>query len=57
MFFNIMNKAYKSLWVPICGRILFKFVSFIEGKPPAEKPTYNISDVINIETEDQSNIK
>ncbi len=57
MFFNIMNKAYKSLWVPIFGRILFRFVSFIEGKPPAEKPTYNISDVNNIKTEDQSNIK
>ena len=55
--FNFLNKAYKTLWVPIFGRLLFRFVDLIERKPPNEKPTYRIKDSVAIDIDAQSKIK
>ena len=55
MIFNVLNKAYKAIWVPTFGRALYLFVDLIEGKSPREKPTYEIKDSINFDS--QSKIK
>ena len=57
MIFNMLNQANKSLWVPILGRVLYRFVDFIERKPPNEKPTYQIKDSVSIHIDAQSKIK
>ncbi len=57
MIFNMLNQAYKSIWVPVFGRVLYRFVNFIEHKPPAEKPTYKIKDSVAIDIDGQSKIK
>ena len=57
MIFNMLNQAYKSIWVPIFGRVLYRFVNFIERRPPNEKPTYKIKDSVAIDIDAQSNIK
>ena len=57
MIFNMLNQAYKSIWVPIFGRVLYRFVDFIERKPPTEKPTYQIKDNVDIDAVTQSKIK
>ena len=57
MIFNMLNQAYKSIWVPIFGRVLYRLVDFIERKPPNEKPTYQIKDSVGIDIVDQSKIK
>ena len=57
MIFNILNKAYKGIWVPLFGRVLFRFVDLIEGQPPSEKPTFQIKDSISFDVDDQSKIK
>ncbi|KGG11698.1 hypothetical protein EV11_1518 [Prochlorococcus sp. SS52] len=44
MVFNLLDKAYKKIWVPFFGRGLYLFVSFIEGKTPDKKPTYKIDE-------------
>ena len=57
MIFNMLNQAYKSIWVPIFGRVLYRFVDFIERKPPTVKPTYQIKDSVAIDIDAQSKIK
>ena len=57
MIFNMLNQAYKSIWVPILGRVLYRFVDLIERKAPAEKPTYEIKDSVTIDIDTQSKIK
>ena len=57
MIFNMLNKAYKRIWVPIFGRFLFRFVGFIERQSPKEKPTYQIKDSVSIDIDPQSKIK
>ena len=57
MIFNMLNQAYKRIWVPIFGRVLYRFVDFIERKPPTEKPTYQIKDSVGIDIDAQSKIK
>ena len=39
---NLLKNAYERIWVPVFGRMLMVFVSWIEGKKPAEKPTYDL---------------
>ena len=39
---KIIKLAYSKIWVPIFGRILYRFVEIIEGKKPEEKPTFDI---------------
>ncbi len=56
MIFSTLDKAYKNFWVPVFGRILYKFVNIIEGKIPVKKPTYQIKDSHNDQTTDQSKI-
>ena len=38
----MLKKAYKMIWVPVMGRILFRFIRLIEGQDPKKKPTYDI---------------
>ena len=38
----MLKTAYKKLWVPILGRLISKLIPLIEGKQPAEFPTYDI---------------
>ena len=39
---KLLKKAYTRFWVPIMGRFVSKLIPFIEGKPPAKPPTYDI---------------
>ena len=55
MISSMLDQAYKRIWVPIFGRVLYRLVDFIEGKPPTEKPTYQINDSVDIDA--QSKIK
>ncbi len=57
MIFNILDKAYKKIWVPIFGRVLYRFVDLIERKSPKEKPTFKIIENTSLEDTDQSKIK
>ncbi len=57
MFFKVLNQVYKSVWVPIFGRALYRFVYFIERKPPNEKPTFKIKDSVDTDIDAQSKIK
>ena len=41
---NPLKRIYENFWVPIFGRILNLFVSWIEGQTPKEKQTYNLKD-------------
>ncbi len=38
----MLKEAYKRVWVPFMGRLLAKFIPFLEGKPPQKIPTYDI---------------
>ncbi len=44
MVFKFLNAAYKNIWVPLFGRVLFRFVRLIEGNDSTIKPTYKIDD-------------
>ena len=39
---NPLKLAYERLWVPIFGRVLMLFSTWIEGSAPKEKPTYDL---------------
>ena len=39
---NPLKIVYEEFWVPIFGRILNLFTSYIEGQKPQEKQTYNL---------------
>ena len=39
---NFLKTAYEEFWVPVLGRVLNLFVSLIEGKPPSNKPTFDL---------------
>ncbi len=41
---NPLKKFYENFWVPVFGRILFFFSSFIEGELPQEKQTFDLRD-------------
>ena len=41
----MLKEAYKRLWVPFMGRLLSKFIPFLEGKPPQKNPTFDIDGV------------
>ena len=41
---NPLKIAYEEFWVPVFGRILNVFTSYIEGQKPKEKQTYNLRD-------------
>ncbi len=41
---NPLKYFYERVWVPVFGRILMRFVSWIEGKQPKQKPTYDLRD-------------
>ncbi len=43
MAFNLLDILYRKLWVPLFGRILYLFVSLIEGRKSNKKPTYSIN--------------
>ncbi len=51
MIFNILNRSYKRIWVPIFGRVLFQFVNFIERQAPDQKPTYQIKDSVDVDSQ------
>tara|TARA_Y100001968_G_scaffold321792_1_gene356807 strand:- start:349 stop:492 length:144 start_codon:yes stop_codon:yes gene_type:complete len=38
----MLKGLYKRVWVPFFGRLLAKFIPFLEGKPPQKIPTYDI---------------
>ena len=57
MFFKILDSAYKTIWVPVFGRILYKFSSLIEGRSTIEQPTYKIKDNFNPRNDPQSKTK
>ncbi|KGG17509.1 MULTISPECIES: hypothetical protein [unclassified Prochlorococcus] len=44
MKFKFLDLAYKKVWVPLFGRVLFKLVYFIEREKPTQLPTYRIED-------------
>ena len=44
--YKLLKKAYTSLWVPVMGRLVSKFIPLLEGKPPEKPPTYDI-DCVN----------
>ena len=39
---KILQKAYKSFWVPVMGRLVSRLIPFFEGKAPLKIPTYDI---------------
>ncbi len=40
---NFLKIAYENFWVPVLGRLLMKFSSFIEGKDLRDaKQTYDL---------------
>ena len=41
---NPLKKSYEEFWVPIFGRILYRFSSFIEGEQPKERQSFNLRD-------------
>lgn len=43
MMNNLLKFLYERLWVPLFGRILMLLSTFIEGKKPKEKPTYDLT--------------
>lgn len=40
---NFLRFCYEKIWVPFFGRILFKAVTLIEGKPTTDQPTFDIN--------------
>ncbi len=41
---NPLKRTYEDLWVPIFGRLLNLFSSWIEGQATTEKQTYDLHD-------------
>ena len=41
---SLLKKSYEDFWVPVFGRALRLFSSFIEGEVPKEKQTYDLRD-------------
>ena len=41
---RILKHAYEEFWVPVFGRVLNSFVTWIEGEEPTKKPTYDLRD-------------
>ena len=39
---KILKNFYKRFWVPVMGRLVSKFIPFLEGKKPENHPTYDI---------------
>ena len=39
---EMLKGSYKKIWVPLMGRLLSNFIPLLEGKPPKEKPTFDI---------------
>ncbi len=44
---NLLKKIYEEFWVPIFGRGLMFFASWIEGERPKDKQTYDLRDQNN----------
>ena len=42
MLYKLLDNAYRHLWVPIFGRIVFFFAALIEGRKINDLPTYKI---------------
>jgi len=42
----MLKSAYKKIWVPVMGRLLFRLIPLIEGKVPNKLPTYDIDGAI-----------
>ena len=38
----MLKSLYKIFWVPVMGRVLSRFITLLEGKPPRDLPTYDI---------------
>jgi len=41
---TFLKLAYEEFWVPVFGRSLSLFIRWIEGRPPVNKPTYDLRD-------------
>ena len=41
---NPLKLIYEDFWVPVFGRILHLFTSYIEGSQPNNKQTYDLRD-------------
>ena len=41
---NPLKIAYENFWVPVFGRVLNLFTSYIEGQKATEKQTFNLRD-------------
>ena len=39
---ELLKNTYKRFWVPFMGRIVYKLIPLIEGKPPEKSPTFDI---------------
>ncbi len=39
---KILKNFYTRFWVPVMGRLVAKFIPFLEGKKPEKLPTYDI---------------
>tara|TARA_B100000965_G_C19279274_1_gene620811 strand:- start:336 stop:479 length:144 start_codon:yes stop_codon:yes gene_type:complete len=39
---KLLKNAYKRFWVPVMGRFVSNLIPLLEGKPPKNKPTYDI---------------
>ena len=39
---KILKIAYKSFWVPVMGRFVYRLIPLLEGKNPEKVPTYDI---------------
>ena len=38
----MLKTFYKKIWVPVMGRLVSMLIPLLEGKPPAEPPTFDI---------------
>ncbi len=55
MFFDLLDKAYRNIWVPLFGRLLFSIVNLIEGSNSIDKkPTYTINSLKSSYSSDNS---
>ncbi len=52
MIYRILDNAYRRIWVPVLGRVLFLFARLIEGRKIEDLPSYEIEDSKSINSVD-----